>query len=89
MALIYTMDNCAQCAADKQAGQRLEVDAELFDWFLEVLPPVHMGYTATVGDGSTVRALFGFAEGLELVTAFWRQDGHYYAQLTTEMNPYV
>jgi hypothetical protein len=83
------MDTCAQFAADKQAGTRLEVDAELFDWFLEVLPPVHMGYRASVAGGEQVRALFGFAEGAELVTTFWKQDGRYFAQLTTEMNPYA
>ena len=94
---VYTMDTCSQFARDKQSGDMLEVDKELWYYFLEVLPPIHMGYKATVrnaaGDGDmTIHASFGFAEGYEYVTAFWcgtgEAKGRYFAQLTKEMNPY-
>lgn len=95
--MIYTMETISQFACDKKSGDMLEVDEELFDWFLEVLPPIHMYYAATVKNGKgtgtiQLKAAFGFAEGAERVTAFWQgcneMKGRYFAQLTTEMNPY-
>lgn len=70
----------------RDAGERVAVDQELADYFLDVLPPVYMGRVVTLTDGTQVRAAFGFAEGAERITAFWRQGGKWYAQHTTEIN---
>ena len=48
-----------------------------------------MNYTATTVSGQSVRASFGFAEGAERVTAFWRENGKHFCQLTNELNPHA
>jgi hypothetical protein len=101
--MTYTMDTINAFCKARDTGECVEVDEELFNYFLEVLPPIHMGYRATVKCSKLasrpedhghiqIYADFGFAEGAELVTAFWssKVDGtRYYAQLTTEMNPHA
>ena len=47
------------------SGDTLEVDSEIFDYFLEVLPPIFMGRTI-----NGQRYSFGFAEGAETVVGF-------------------
>ena len=100
MAEIYTMDNLTAYCAALDTGDMVEVDEELWMYFLEVLPPVRMGYKARVPnaerDGFTeIHASFGFAEGAEPVTAFWRTrdvgqgEARYFAQRTAEMNPHA
>jgi hypothetical protein len=66
------------------SGQPAEIDQELFDYFLDVLPPVYMGRTVKLATGETVRASFGFAEGAEIITAFYRLGGRLYCCQTTE-----
>ena len=94
---VFTMDTIRQFCEARETGRRVEVDRELWYYFLEVLPPVHMGYRATVnneaGDGViTIQASFGFAEGYEPVTAFWQghgtmlEGGRFFCQRTKEMN---
>ena len=79
---------------DIHSGKRVEVDQEITDYFLEVLPPIYM-YKDVVLDGKAIHAFFGFAEGAEYVVAFWHEynhaedDFHYYAQQTKQMNPYA
>jgi hypothetical protein len=93
-ATVFTMDTIAAFCTARDTGKRVEVDEELFNYFLEVLPPIHMGYIATVGNGPTeskdIYAAFGFAEGTERVTAFWcgsnTEKGRYFAQFTKEVN---
>jgi hypothetical protein len=80
------MDMIEEFARDRQEGRKLEISVELFWYYLEVLPPVHMAYNATLSDGSTKRAEYGFAEGYEPVTAFWREGERCYAQLTLEVH---
>lgn len=74
-----------------RSGQVFECDESFFDYFLEVLPPVHMHYTATLPDGTKQKAAFGFAEGMEEVVAFWsRKDGdrvRHFGCRTNEINP--
>lgn len=75
----------------RDAGERVEVDVEMFDYFLDVLPPVYMSRMATLPDGMQVRATYGMAEGWEPITAFWRERGddgelRYFAQRTAEIN---
>ena len=63
------------------------ITKEQWYYFLEVLPHVYMNRNLII-DGRPVRASFGFAEGRELVTAFWtKSGGHYFRQLTNELNP--
>src|SRR5262245_52843141 len=70
--MIYTMANIAQFAEAKQRGETLEVDEELFYYFLEVLPPYRVSYRTHLKSGRIQQVDFGFAEGAEPVTAFWR-----------------
>ena len=94
---IHTTEDWAEMLAAMHSGQTIEVTEEVYYYFLEVLPPVHMGYQATLNDGTTQRADFGFAEGMEQVTAFWgKREGcdlnregvvRYFAQRTKEVNP--
>ncbi len=89
---MYTMDSNAAMHRELALGERVEMDEELWWYYLEVLPPVHMRYRATLCDGTQKDAAFGFAEGAELVTAFWRDGWNgethakYFAQRTTERN---
>ena len=98
---VFTLARISEFCAARDTGRRVEVSEDLFEYFLGVLPPVHMGYLASVrnesGDGLIqIYASFGFAEGCETVTAFWpginsqttgeRESGRYFAQLTNEMN---
>jgi len=64
-----------------------ETDEESWDYFLEVLPPVHMGRNVKLPNGEMVRAWFGFAEGAEEITVFWKADGRYLACRTRTINP--
>jgi len=72
-----------------QSEQPVEVDEEMFWYFLEVLPPVYMSRDIVLPNGKKVHASFGFAEGYEKVRAFWRKDGRYFACQTREMNPNI
>ncbi len=65
----------------------VEVDEEMFWYFLEVLPPVYMSKDVTLPNGDKIHASFGFAEGYEKVKAFWKKGGRYFACQTREMNP--
>lgn len=74
----------------RDRGERCEVDEEMYWYFLEVLPPQFMGEVVTLCDGDSIRADFGFAEGAERITAFWKArptqgDPVYYAQHTNKI----
>lgn len=56
---------------DMHSGQVFECDEQMYRYFLEVLPPVWMAKTIRL-NGQRVFTNFGFAEGAELVTAFWK-----------------
>ncbi len=75
----------------RDAGSIVEIDEEMYYYFLEVLPPAWMNKTVTMPDGRTQYTSFGFAEGWEKVTAFWstKTNGqrHYFAQQTNILNP--
>ena len=66
--------------------QRFECDRDMYWYWLEVLPPAWMNRTITL-DGVPTLTHFGFAEGYDVVTAFWKQSGRYYGQRTNIMNP--
>lgn len=80
---VHTLDTNSALFAALARGERAEVDEEVFEYFLEVLPPQFMSKTVPLVDGSSVGATFGFAEGSDTITAFWREGGRYFAQHTT------
>lgn len=51
------------------AGRIAEISADVWEYFLEVLPPKLMG-----------RGYFCFAEGQEPLRIFWRQQGKYFGR---------
>lgn len=56
----------------------LEIDEEMFDYWLDVLPPVFMRRTVQLDNGDTVIASFGFAEGDMTPIAFYKEGGKFY-----------
>jgi hypothetical protein len=64
------------------SGEEVEIDEEMYYYWLEALPPVFM---YKVIDGKKYE--FGFAEGAEPVTVFWRKDGRFFCRRTGIMNP--
>ncbi len=98
---IYTTENWQEMLDAMHSGRTIEIGEDVFDYFLEVLPPVYMHARRIVGDGAERRerrVSFGFAEGAEPITAFWCEgkrtvedgpDGgtlRCYCQRTAEMN---
>ena len=81
----------------RDAGGIVEIDQEMFYYFLEVLPPIWMNTTVTMPDGRAQYTAFGFAEGMENVTVFWskkekgapEETRKYFAQLTNIRNFYA
>jgi hypothetical protein len=66
------------------AGERVEVDCEMFDYFLDALPPVFLFRVVTLPDGEIVKAVFGFAEGANPIIVFWRDSKRFLAQQIKE-----
>ncbi len=73
-----------------------EVTETVWQYFLEVLPPAWMNVTQTLPGRCRQRCDFGFAEGWENVTAFWREWAgtkgdrrvvRWWACKTGELNP--
>lgn len=85
---IFTRDeDWAAFIAAKNAGERCQMDEDMWHYWLEVLPPVYIFRDVELVDGSRVRANFGFAEGAEPICAFWRgTGGTYFCQMTKEVN---
>lgn len=67
-------------------GKPVEIDGEMWFYWLEVLPPARGPYEATLPTGQVVRALFGFAEGEECIVAFWRDGQRRFCCRTNELN---
>jgi hypothetical protein len=53
------------------SGEQFECDAEMYYYWLEVLPPRYFKEPVTWPDGQTVKPKFGFVEGADYITAFW------------------
>lgn len=72
-----------------ESGETIEITRDTFDYFLEVLPPVCMRRTMIL-EGQSRNVAFGFAEGSELITAFWTekvdQQIQYFCKRTHELN---
>ena len=89
---MHTRETWEAFLKERDTGGIVEMDEDIFDYFLDVLPPAWMNREITMPDGRQQRIAFGFAEGWENVTAFWRKreaDGalHFYCQLTNILNP--
>lgn len=75
------------------SGEEIEIDDEIYYYFLEVLPPVFMNRTLPFPDPKhPMRYDFGLAEGAEKIVAFWRTGSQetgfrYYCRQTPFMNP--
>lgn len=90
---MFHYDNEAEFRAFVAAlrgGDVLEVDAAMFDYFLNVLPPVFMGRSLEY-QGVVRPYVFGSAEGCDFIAVWWVErdrDGNkrYYAQRTTYRN---
>jgi hypothetical protein len=79
--------------AAMRSGEPVEIDEEMWDYWLEILPPVFMGrsinlarHPQVVGSFRQVHAVFGFAEGEEPVVAFWKVNGRRYCCQTPTIN---
>lgn len=85
---IFTQaDDWAAFISAKNAGERCQIDEDIFMYFLEVLPPVYMFRDVELSPGVTKHVSFGFAEGAEPICAFWRgQGGTFFCQMTGEVN---
>ena len=80
-----TMETWDATIAGLDSGKIVQVDQEVFDYFLEVLPPKSMGRRVWTPEGPVVTA-FGFAEGTEAIRYFWRNgDGNYFAWCSGEI----
>ena len=72
------------------SGERFEIDEEMYYYWLEVLPPIfmHQHIKFLPGhEGHKMWADFGFAEGCECITVFFRSpDGkRFFGQKTKKM----
>ena len=57
------------------SGEKFECDEEMFFYWLEVLPPIFMSREITFlpgHEGHRMYCDFGFAEGEDYITVFWR-----------------
>ena len=89
---VYSIVRPSEFQTARHSGRRIEVDEDTYWFYLEVLPPASMGKTYTL-DGIPQRTNFGFADGTELITAFWKEyDGsgatRYFCQMTDVVNPW-
>lgn len=65
-------------------GERCGVVEDLFDEIMD-LPPAYMMRRVELCDGTRVNSQFGYAEGGEVIVAFWREGGKCLAQHTKEV----
>lgn len=70
------------------SGAPFEMDEESWYYWLEVLPPVYMSRDVQLPNGDRVHASFGFAEGYDQITAFWKKGGRYYGCRTEQIVTY-
>jgi len=87
---IYTYeDDFKDFISAKDKGELCRIDEEMWYYFLEVLPPIYMGERQDVViDGVTFSRYcsFGFAEGYEEITDFWKDGACYYCKKSNRMN---
>lgn len=85
-------DMFAAFVAVMRSGDVIEIDAEMFRFWLNVLPTKGEHMTVKVG-GVSRRVDFLQAEGAEELRAFWiegsGEGARYFCQRTDIMNPYA
>jgi len=69
------------------SGKTLEIDREMFMYWLEVLPPVYMHKEIEI-EGRKIFCTFGFAEGRECITDFWKENEKLFCKRSDKINPY-
>ena len=79
---MLSMENWKETIDAMDSCQAHEINEEVFYYFLEVLPPVFMGKKFLFADGKIRWCSFGFAEGAEPVTVFWKEKEKYFLQRT-------
>ena len=89
--MIYTTEAWDEMIAAMRSGERIQVEEGVYDYFLEVLPPIYMNRRITLPGGESQRVSFGFAEGAEAIVAFWCQGNSdagwsFFCQRTEEIN---
>ena len=75
----FTMQDWTALIAAMHSGEVFEVDEEVWFYWLEVLPPIYMHNNRAI-DGVDRKCSFGFAEGAEQITDFWREGGRYFGK---------
>jgi len=75
----------------RDTGEKVEITEAMWCYWGDVLPPVRYRQYVTLVTGERLLIDFGFADGAEVITGFWRQimpdkAQHYFCQLTQEMN---
>jgi len=73
------------------SGEQFECDEEMYFYWLEVLPPIFMFQAIDFlpgHEGHRMKVDFGFAEGADCVTVFWRSPDkkRCFGQRTKKMN---
>lgn len=85
--MVYTFKNDFEDYLEaRDKGIICRIDEEMFDYWLEVLPPVYMNQKQTIkifGVPFEKLCLFGFAEGREFIVDFWSNG-----EDSTGRNPY-
>lgn len=83
---VYTQDkDWTEFIEAMRSGKVVHIDESIFDYFLEVLPPIYMSRRGATGR----HVSFGFAEGAEEVVDFWKINGQYMCQRSDTINPYA
>lgn len=73
----------------RNQGTLCEIDRAIFDYFLDVIPPLSMGQVVTLPNGEPQKTSFVFREGdIDPRTAFWQKGGKFYCQLIDPPDPY-
>jgi hypothetical protein len=85
-----TQDDWDEFITVMNSGDRFEVDEEMFDYWLGVLPPVFMNRYIDFlpgHEGHKMLVAFGFAEGADNITVFFRSpDGKkFYGHQTSKI----
>jgi len=83
---IYGMDDFKLYVEKIERGYTLEITEELFNYWLNVLPPVWMRRNFTFKDGLNIPASFAFAEGSENLVIFWRDGKKFFARKSNILN---
>ncbi len=74
-----------------QSGNKFEIDEDMYNYWLDVIPPVFMNKYITFFpgyEGTQMKVDFGFAEGIEYIVIFWRNTNgdKFFGQRTNKIN---